>query len=114
MILAVLENLSKAEILLNNLSEADFNLDDVSVIHADVKQRDAVAKDVGPLKGTTPEKLTEKLTRLGVPKKDAEVCQGAIFKNKVIVMMEISPELNDAAEEMFRDHSAQIVKGDAK
>ena len=114
MILAVLENLSKAEILLNNLSEADFNLDDVSVIHADVKQRDAVAKDVGPLKGTAPEKLTEKLTRLGVPKKDAEICQDAIFKNKVVVVMEIPSELNETAQEMFRDYSAQIIKGDTK
>lgn len=111
MLLSILENLSKTETLLNNLSEADFNLDDVSVIYTDIQQRDAVAKDVGPLKDTAPEKLVEKLTKLGVSKKSAELCQDAVLKGKVLVAMDISPELNKVAEEMFSDQSAQIVKG---
>ncbi len=111
MILAVLENLSRTESLLNNLSEADFNLNDISVIYADIKQRNAVAKDVGPLKGAAPEKLAERLTKLGVSRENAEICRDAVIKGKVFVVMNIRPELNEVAEEMFRDQSALIVKG---
>ncbi len=111
MLLAVLDNLSKAESLLNNLSEADFNLEDISIVFADRKQRDAVAKDVGPLKNTLPERLLEELIKLGVSRENAELCNNAMLKGKVVAAMNISPELNDAAEAMFRDQSAQIVKG---
>ena len=111
MILAIFENLSRIESLLNNLSEADFNLNDVSVIYADVKQRDVVAKDLGPLKGIAPKKLVEELTKLGVSRQNAELCQEAVLKGKVLSAMNISPELSQAAEEMFRDQSAQIIKG---
>ncbi len=111
MLLGILDNLSRAESLLNNLAEADFDLENVSVICADVNQRDRIAKDLGPLKGTTPGKVSERLIQSGVPQKEAEWCQEAVQNNKVLVVMDISPELNQAAEEMFRDHSAQIVKG---
>ena len=45
MLIAVLPNTSFTETLLNNLSEADFDLAQVSVVTRDPKVRDAMAED---------------------------------------------------------------------
>jgi hypothetical protein len=111
MILAILQNISTTETLLNNLSEAEFNLDDISVMTNDVNQRNAIAKDVGPLKGIEVNKVIESLVKLKVSKKNAEICHEAIIKGKILVVMNIASEYSQAAEEMFQDHSAQLIKG---
>ncbi len=111
MILAIFESISHAETLLNNLSEADFDLNEVSVITNDEKLRDAIATDTGPLKGVQPKKIIEALTRIGVEEGSAQVCGEAISNGKVLLVMNVADEFRQAAEEMFTDHSAQLVKG---
>jgi len=111
MILAILEKTSNVETLLNNLSEADFDLDDVSVIVMDSKLRKTLAKDVGPLKGVQSGKVIEALTRAGIPEKNAQACSQAVADGKVLLVMKVADEYIQAAEEMFTDHSALLVKG---
>jgi len=110
MIYCILPNGSTAEILLNNLSEADFDLSQASVIMKDLKQRNAIAPDGGPLKGTNPENVTEKLIELGFSPGDARLYQDKVSQGKVLFAMTVEPESQPAAIEMFQDHSAELIK----
>ncbi len=111
MIVAILPDPSSVEILLNNLSEADFEIDKISVIMQDLVQRDRVAHDAGLLKGTTAETIVNALVKIGIGKKNAEACQGELKKGKAVVVMDVPAEYQNSAEEMFKDHSAQLIKG---
>ncbi len=111
MIVAILPDASRTEILLNNLYEAEFDLADISVIMKDVKQRNAIAKDLGPLKGVALPKISRALIKAGASPKSAEDCYQAILNGKVLVVMNVAEQYRRAAEEMFQDHSAQLVKG---
>lgn len=105
MLIAVLPNASTVETLLNNLSEADFDLAQVSVVMSDPKLRDAVAQDSGPLKGARLENLPATLAQAGLSQADA-VAQG-----KVLVAIAAPAESLPAAREMLQDHSAQLIRG---
>ena len=111
MILAILKNTSSVETLLNNLSEADFDLADVSLVMSDVKKASAFGQNEGPLNGIKPEGVEEALVKLGISKKEAKECQGAVTSGSVLVVMKVADEYSQAAEEMFTDQSAQLIKG---
>lgn len=110
MILGILPKVSNAEILLNNLSEADFELSDVSVIMKNLKQRDAIAPDGGPLKGADLSKVFDRLVQAGVPAEDARLYRDAVAQGKVLIAMTVPPEAQQAAIEMLQDHSAEHIK----
>ncbi len=110
MIIGIVPDASTAEILLNNLSEADFNLHDVSLIMRDQKLRDKIIKASGPLKGVNYSQVYTRLVKAGLSGEDARVYQDALAKGKVLVAMNISPDVIDAAKEMFSDHSAEFIK----
>ena len=111
MILAILKNTSSVETLLNNLSEADFDLADVSIVMNDMKKANAFRQNKGPLNGIKPEGVEEALVKLGISKREAKTCQDAITSGSVLVVMKVADEYSQAAEEMFQDHSAQLIKG---
>lgn len=111
MILAILENASSVQTLLNNLSEADFDLNNISVMMKDNKLRKTLGVNAGPLKGVQPKSVMEALTRAGISEENAKVCDEAIVQGKILLVMKVADEYSPAAEEMFRDHSAQLVKG---
>ncbi len=109
MILGILPDASKAETLLNNLSEADFNLDDVSVIMQDVATRDKITKDTGPLKGVKPAQLTRSLKKAGVLPDPMQRAADAVQNGKVLVAMNVDPKYEQAARQMFGDMSAEML-----
>ena len=111
MILAILKNTSSVETLLNNLSEADFDLADVSVVMSDEKKANTLGQNKGPLNGIKPEGVEGALIKLGVSKKEAKTCQDAVTNGSILVVMKVADEYSQAAEEMFTDHSAQLIKG---
>ena len=111
MILAILKNTSNVETLLNNLSEADFDLADVSIVMSDMKKANAFKQNKGPLSGIKPKGVEEALIKLGISKKEAKTCQDAVTNGSVLVVMKVADEYSQAAEEMFQDHSAQLIKG---
>ncbi len=110
MILAILPDTSKTESLLNNLSEADFDLNDVSIILQDAGLRNKIAQDVGPLQGIEPAHVTDALRKAGVTREHAKKCHDALINGKVLVAMKVDPKYSQAAREMFEDHSAEIIK----
>ncbi len=109
-IVGIIPDASTAEILLNNLSEADFNLADVSLIMRDQKLRDKVAKDKGPLKGVKYNQISARLVKAGLDQQDAQAYQDAVAQGKVLAVMKAAPETADAAKEMFGDQSGQSIK----
>jgi hypothetical protein len=109
MILAIVPDSSKAESLLNNLSEADFDLKDVSVIMQDTVLRNKIAQDTGPLKGVLPAQLSSGLNKASIAKDAAQRCTDAVKQGKVVVAMQVDPKYEAAAREMFKDVSAEIL-----
>lgn len=110
MILALVPNSSSVETLLNNLSEADFKLSDVSVILSDQKLQKAIADDAGPLKGVAPTSLAAKLIQDGVSKADAATYSNGVLQGKALIAMTPSKESQAAAIEMLKDASAELIK----
>jgi hypothetical protein len=110
MLICLLANASTVETLLNNLSEADFDLAQVSVIMYDVKTRDKIAKDVGPLKGVHPDRLAAELNRQGLAAAAAQHALETMQAGQVLVAMNVDPQSASAAREMFQDMKAEILK----
>lgn len=96
--------------MLNNLAEADFNLAAVSIVTRDLKTRDALAKDSGPLQGAHPGNLRERLLQVGLSPSEAQRCSEAVAQGKVLVAMTCPQEAQAAAVEMLKDHAAHIIK----
>lgn len=110
LIIGIIRDASTAEILLNNLSEADFDLEDISLIMSDQKLRDQVAKDAGPLRGIRFDQIATRLIKAGLSTDDALAYQMAVAQGKVLAVMKASLEVKDAAKEMFADQSGESIK----
>jgi hypothetical protein len=110
MIIGIFPDVSTAEILLNNLSEADFNLADVSIIMRDQMLRDKIARDTGPLKSIRYDQISASLIQAGLSAQDAQVYQNAVAQGKVLAAMKIAPDLMEVAKEMFTDQSGESIQ----
>ncbi len=110
MIVGIIPDASTAEILLNNLSEADFNLADVSLIMSDQKLRNKIAKDTGPLKGVQSNQVSARLVQARLSAQDAQTYQNAVNQGKVLAAMKTAPDVTEAAKEMFADQSGESIK----
>lgn len=109
MLLAILPSASDAEKLLNNLSEADFNLDDVSVVMQDANLRNKIAKDTGPLKGMQPTQMQAALSA-NLSHDALQRGMQAVNNGKVLVAMKVDPKYEAAAREMFTDMKAELLQ----
>lgn len=103
-------NPSSVQTLLNNLSEADFDLKTVSVVMQDPKQRAKMAKDTGPFKGITAATLGSKLAQLGMSAGDAKAYVDAVSKGGAFVAIAPPPASQQAALEMMNDYKPQLAK----
>jgi hypothetical protein len=110
LIIGIIPDASTAEILLNNLSEADFNLEDISFLMRDQMLRDKIAKDTGPLKGVRYDQISARLVQAGLSAQDAQAYQDAVAQGKVLAAMKTAPNVTEAAKEMFADQSGESIK----
>ncbi len=110
MLIAILENPSSAETLLNNLYEVDFEADEISLIMSDLKTRDMLTHDAGPLKGVHPSKIASRLIEEGLTKSDVDLCVDAIGHGKILVAFNVPSGMASVIKEMLQDHSAKIIK----
>ncbi len=111
MIIALFDNTTTVDTLLNNLSEAEFNLEDVSVITRDAAQSEALLPGQTLLRGALPESLAKTLIKQGLSEEAANQCQEAVTNGRILVIMNAPEEYRPAAEEIFQDHSAQLIQG---
>lgn len=110
MVIGIIPDAGSLPTLLNNLKEADFSLGDVSVIMADVKARNAAARDTGPFKGVTAAQLPKKLAGAGVSHQDAQPYADAVGKGKVFVAIRTAPGGEKAAAEMLADYAPELLR----
>ena len=110
MIIGIIPDASTAEILLNNLSEADFKLADISLIMQDLKLRNKIAKDTGPFKGVRYDQISARLIKAGLSAQDAQAYQNAVAQGKVLAAMNAAPDVAEAAKEMFADQSGESIR----
>ena len=110
MVIGILATSSSAETLLNNLAEADFKRNTISVIIKDQKIRDAIASDTGPFKGLALGDLAKKLVQVGLPSQDVQTCGNAVAQGKVLIAIATPSGSENAAVEMFKDSSAEFIR----
>ena len=110
MIIGIFPDTSTTETTMNNLAEAEFDLAAVSVVMKDLKLRDAIAKDAGPLKGATAKTLYNLLVQAGVPPDKAGHCRDHVNQGKVLVAMDVPTESGQAAKEMLQDLAAEVIE----
>lgn len=110
MVIGIIQDSSTTEGFLNNLSEADFKLRNVSVIMSDPKLRDAIAKDTGPFRGITLNTLPTKLGKIGIPATDTQPYVDAVTNGRVFVVVQTPKSSAQAAAEMFNDVKAELVR----
>jgi hypothetical protein len=111
MVIGLLPDAAAAEILLNNLAEAEFNLADVSVLMRDMQQRAAIAEDAGPLRGIDGRELAHRLVEAGLTPGEARQYADAVERGQVLVAIAIPKKLEPIAREMLQDHDAQLIQG---
>jgi hypothetical protein len=109
MIVGIIPDAFAAESLLNNLSEADFNLGDISIIMRDQELRDKITEDIGPLKGARYDQICDVLVQAGLSAPEAQAYQDAVAQGKVLAVMDIALDLVEAAKEMFTDQFGEAV-----
>jgi hypothetical protein len=110
MIFGILPNGSSAETCLNNLSEIGFKLADVSLVMQDLKVRDAIAKDTGPLKGIGVANLPAKLAQMGLLSQDVKACVDAVTQGKALIVMKTPKGSEKAALDALNDYSPILAK----
>lgn len=110
MIIGIIPKSSSLQTLLNNLKEADFDLNDVSIIMLDLKLRDAVARDRGPFKGVHAPQLAERLSKSGMSPQEAKVYVDALAQGGVFVAIKVAKESEQAAKEMLEDYAPQNLR----
>ncbi|HTP07981.1 MAG TPA: hypothetical protein VMP08_07005 [Anaerolineae bacterium] len=111
MIIALLPDAATTEMLLNNLAEAEFDLQTVSVVMREAKHRAAIAEDVGPLKGIAADRLAEHLTRAGLTAQQAAEYAAAVQHGQVFIAIDVPESLSAVAREMLGDHDAKHIQG---
>ncbi len=110
MVIGIVPDVSSVETLLNNLSEAGFDLKTVSVILKDPALRNKIAKDTGPFKGATAADLAARLVKAGVSSQDAQAIMDAVNKGGAFVAIAPPGASQQAAVEMLNDYKPQLVK----
>lgn len=110
MVIGLIANSSTTESLLNNLSEAEFELSDVSVIMRDPKARDVIADDAGPFKGVLAADLPARLALAKVSPQDAKAFGDKVIAGKVFVAIAAAKASEGAAAEMLKDVQAELIK----
>jgi hypothetical protein len=111
MIIGLLPDAVTTETFLNNLAEAEFNLQDVSVIGRDVKSHADGSAEDGPFKGTTMSELADRLAWAGLAPHDAQVYVEAVRCGEVLVAIAVPKSIEAVAREMLQDHAAQSIRG---
>ncbi len=111
MIIGLLPDAAATETLLNNLSEAEFDLHTVSVVMRETQQRAVIAQDAGPLKGVVADRLAEHLMRAGLAEQQAQAYATAVQHSQVFVAIDVPESLEVVAREMLGDHAAQLIRG---
>jgi hypothetical protein len=111
MIIGLLPDVITTETFLNNLAEAEFNLQTVSVIRRDMESHAAGGAEAGPLQDTTLAELADRLTLAGLAPLEAQFYVKAIQQGAVFVAMAVPKSIEAVAREMLQDHEAQSIRG---
>ena len=110
MVLGLFQNVIDAEIALNNLSEADFNSQDISVIMEDIQAVKRIADVSGALTGTLDQNETQRLQKLGFTQGEVDNFQASLKVGGVIISIKAGPDSDKAAQEILADQKAQNIK----
>lgn len=98
-----------AETAINNLSEADYDEKDISLVMRDVKTARLIIDDYGPLNNTNPSNIGAKLTELGVSKDSQKSYSEALENGKALLAISCTKENVNTTKSMLADYKTTNV-----
>ncbi len=106
----VFDRVSDAEIALNNLDEAEYPPDSISVLTDDPRRTHLLTDVRGPLSGVALDQLPTRLRALGASPAEAEGYRAAIAAGAVFVAVAAPAGSEDSAAEILTDQQAARVR----
>lgn len=106
-VIGILPDSNTVQTALDNLAEADFDENDISIVMKDKKKASTIAKDAGPLEGSSIENIDRKLKDLGMSVNEISAYYEALEKGKVLIAIRTENDTIGAAEEMLKDYNIQ-------
>ncbi|MGI8419212.1 MAG: hypothetical protein ACR2LN_01055 [Candidatus Levyibacteriota bacterium] len=100
---------SSAETAINNLTEADFDEKNISLVMKDEQSARKIIDAYGPLKDTSVSTLPQALQRLGMQKAQSDHIIQAVVAGKALIAIQTPQEAVDAAKEMLNDYNVTLM-----
>jgi len=108
MVIGLLRNPSDASACLDNLYEAEFRPEDISLVMKTSEAVEEIADVSGPLNKLPVDELPARLAGLGLAPAAAALYRLGVEKGGVFIAI-TSADGEEAAEEMLHDHRAEAV-----
>lgn len=108
-ILGIIPSLNNAESLINNLVEADYSEDNISLVSQDTETARKIIDDSGPLEGSDMDNISQYLSGFGLPQDEIDVYRQALASGKSLISLSCPPPSAGAAVEIFNDYDCEAV-----
>jgi hypothetical protein len=109
MVIGLFQSAADAAMCLDNLAEADFGPQTVSLIMKTRQDVEAIANVSGPWTGLSVDKLPTKLVSLGLSTQSAAEYEQGVLAGGVFIAISAG-EAEDAAAEMLSDARARAIR----
>ncbi len=111
MIIGIFTQVDDAEICLNNLAEADFQSNNISVVMKDPEEAKKISYTSGEFTGLSTDELIDRLIKLGLSKKNAKRYKDTLEDGGVfIAVATANSDQEKAVEEILKDQDGKLIK----
>jgi uncharacterized protein YajQ (UPF0234 family) len=111
MIIGIFTQVDDAEICLNNLAEADFQPQNISVVMKDPEEVEKISDTSGELNKLSVDELIDRLIKLGLPKKNAKRFKDMIEAGGVFISVSTANANEEkAVKEILKDQNGKLIK----
>ncbi|GEM_PF-1844399 len=109
-VIGLLPNDGDADIALNNLAEADFSPQQISVLTTDPLRTAALTDTPGDWGRQTPDAALERMRVLGVTDADRETYRSGLAAGGVLIVIRTTSDTANAAQALLSDQQASLVR----
>jgi len=109
MVIGLFQSAADAALCLDNLAEADFGPQTVSLVMKTRQEVEAIADVSGPWSDLSVDKLPAKLVGFGLSPEDVAEYEQGVLAGGVFIAISAG-EAEDAAAEMLRDARARAIR----
>jgi hypothetical protein len=96
--------------LITNLTEADIDEKDISVVTKNANTKTYLTNKGGPLKNATYETLEKVLNKQKIPHEMVEKIVDVIGRDGSLVVVDVDPTYEEAVQKMLQDYPPQSIE----